>query len=93
MAYFIFQKNLDNIEGSLYKIAENEVDFDNLNIIDSDYKIIQDSQSNFNEVKYRTKNPISYSGDTINYSDNNIIYNDKNFLKSYRILIRNFVIN
>ena len=97
MSYFIFQRNSDNIEGSLYKIAENEIDFDNLNIIDSDYKIIEDSQSNFNEVKYGTKIVISYNGDTINYKENNIIFENKNDLKffvdQYKKRIQNFLDN
>jgi hypothetical protein len=51
MAYFIFTKNSDNIEGSIYKIAENLNDFNCLNISQSDYKIIEDSESNFNLIK------------------------------------------
>ena len=42
---FIFTKDFENIEGSLYRIAENENDLSNLNISQSDYKIIEDSQS------------------------------------------------
>ena len=53
MVYFIFGKNLDNIEGTIYRIAENQSDLNNLNILQSDYKIIEDSQSNFNLVKSR----------------------------------------
>ena len=37
MAYFIFNKNSDKINGSLCKIAENKSDLDNLNIIQSNY--------------------------------------------------------
>jgi len=48
MSYFIFLKNSDNIEGTIYKIAENQSDLNNINITQSDYKIIQDSQENFN---------------------------------------------
>lgn len=70
MAYFIFQKNLDNVEGTLYRIAENQSDFNNLNIIDSDYKIIQDSQENFNDVKLNIKKVIKYNGNTIIFSQN-----------------------
>ena len=69
MSFFIFLKNLDNVEGSLYKIAENENDLNNLNIIQSDYKIIKDSQENFNPVKYKTKSIDKYNGDQIFYKD------------------------
>ena len=70
MSYFIFQKNSDNIENTLYKIAENQSDLNNLNIVQSLYKIIEDSQSNFDAVKYGTKQAISYNGNTINYLNN-----------------------
>lgn len=69
MAYFIFNNNLDNIRGSLYRIAENQSDYNNLIINPSNYKIIEDSQSNFEVVKYGTKNVVSYDGNTINYEN------------------------
>jgi len=69
MAYFIFQKNCDNIRGTLYRVAENQEDLNNLNIIDDDYKIIEDSQSNFDAFKYGTKYCISYNGNIINFED------------------------
>jgi hypothetical protein len=47
MAYFIFKKNSDGVVGSLYRIAENESYLNNLNINPSNYKVIEDSQSNF----------------------------------------------
>lgn len=69
MPYFIFQKNSDNIEGSLFKIAENLSDLDSLNIIKSDYKIIEDNQDNFNAVKFGTKVPVKYNNDLIVYEN------------------------
>jgi hypothetical protein len=71
MSFFIFTKNFDNISGSfLYRIAENQDDLNNLNINQSDYKIIEDSQENFNAVKYGTK--------IINkYNNNEIFYNNQ----------------
>ena len=59
MAYFVFNKNSENLSGVLYRIAENEFDLNNLNIIKSDYKIIEDSQDNFNAVKLNNKT-VSY---------------------------------
>jgi len=82
MAYFIFVKNLDNIEGSIYKIAENQSDLNNLNIIQSDCKIIEDSQSNFDLVKFGNKYPNKYNNDVITYTDQTIIY-QKQQLKIY----------
>ena len=48
MAYFIFTKNLDDVEGTLYRIAENQSDLNNLNIIQSNYKIIEVNEDNKN---------------------------------------------
>jgi len=77
MAYFIFLKNLDNVKGTLYRVAENQSDLNNLNIIKDDYKIIEDSQENFNLVKFNKKNVVKYSGDIITYEDNNSLINSK----------------
>jgi hypothetical protein len=83
MAYFVFQKNLDNISGSLYRIAENGSDFNDLNIIDSEYKVIQDSQENFDLVKYGTKFIDKYNNNIIIYADAFPFYKDKNSLDIY----------
>lgn len=77
MAYFIFSKNFDNIEGTIYRIAENQNDLSNLNITPSIYKIIEDSQSNFNLVKFGNKIINKYNNDTITYSDGIILFNKK----------------
>ncbi len=69
MSYFIFSKNFDNLIGTIYKIAENQNDLNSLNIIKSDYKIIEDSQSNFNLVKFGNKFIDKYNNDTITYID------------------------
>jgi hypothetical protein len=70
MAYFVFLKNRDNEESSLYRIAENLSDLNNFNIFKEDYKIIEDTQENFNFVKFYKKNVLKYSGETIIYEDN-----------------------
>ena len=69
MYYFIFLKNLDDIHGTIYKIAENQSDLNNLNIIQSDYKIIQDSQENFNSVNLNIKQVLKYNGNTITFDN------------------------
>jgi len=95
MSYFIFLKDLDNSEGTLYKIAENQSDLNNLNIIQSDYKIIEDSQSNFDLVKYGNKLPIKYNGDTIIYSDQIISFINKQqlqiYVNSFKDTIKDFI--
>jgi len=97
MAYFIFQKNLDNIEGTLYRIAENQEDFNNLNINDDDYKIIEDSSENFNFVKLNQKNAIKYNQNTIIYI--NIVSSFKSskdlnsYIDSLKNLIKDFLNN
>jgi hypothetical protein len=83
MSYFIFLKNLDNIEGTIYRIAENQLDLDNLNISQSAYKIIEDSQNNFNLVKYGNKFPIKYDSENITYIDYSISFIDKQQLQNY----------
>lgn len=72
MSYFIFLKDLNNVENSIYRIAENQFDLDNLNIIKSDYKILEDSQANFDLVKYGNK--------SVSYNDNSLVYKDKQII-------------
>ena len=83
MSFFIFLNNLDNVEGTLYKIAENQSDLNNLNISQSDYKIIEDSQSNFNLVKFGNKCAIKYSNNIITFIDQTTSFVNKEELKLY----------
>jgi hypothetical protein len=83
MSYFIFIKNLDNIEGTLYRIAENQNDLNNLNITQADYKIIEDLQSNFDLVKYGNKFPEKYNSNNITYIDQTVAFTIKEKLESY----------
>jgi len=85
MAYFVFGKNLDNINNTIYRIAENENDLNNLNITQDVYKIIEDSQSNFNLVKFMNKFPEKYVGNTITYIDQipSIAFPSKKELQEY----------
>lgn len=93
MAYFIFLKDMDNVESSLYRIAENQSDLDNLNIIKTDYKILEDSQVNFDLVKYGNK--------SVSYNNNSLIYKDKQIppirikihLELHILQISNFIMN
>jgi hypothetical protein len=83
MSFFIFFKNCDNKNGFLYRIAENQNDLNNLNIIQSDYKIIEDSQENFNEVKYGIKSIDKYNNNEIFYVNSSIKFVDKKKLQGY----------
>ena len=74
--------------GSTYKIAENQNDLNNLNIIQSDYKIIEDSQENFNAVKYKTKSIDKYNSNQIFYEDSSIKFMNKEELSNYIVLTK-----
>jgi hypothetical protein len=87
MSYFIFLKNYDNIPGSIYRIAENESDLNNLNIEKSIYKIINVAQTDFNDVKYGLKAIEKYNNDNVVILNNPDISTTKNELQIY---IQNF---
>jgi mRNA-degrading endonuclease YafQ of YafQ-DinJ toxin-antitoxin module len=83
MSYFIFLKDSDNVEGTLYRIAENQSDLNNLNISQTIYKIIEDSQSNFNLVKFGNKCVTKYSNNVITYVDQENLFRSKEQLKNH----------
>ena len=89
MSYFIFLNNLDNVEGAFYRIAENEYDLNNLNIEKSIYKIIEDSQSNFDLVKYGNKYPSKYNNSTITFIDTSSSFLKKEELQNYINNVKN----
>ena len=97
MAYFIFLKNHDNIENTIYRIAENESDLNNLNIDQSNYKVIEDSQENFNAIKYGTKYIVKYNDNNITYENTIIIFDDflKNgvLVKSAKEYLNDYILN
>jgi hypothetical protein len=97
MSFFIFLKNMDNIDATLYKVAENQSDLNNLNITEADYKIIEDSQFNFNLIKFGNKNPIKYNSNTITYIDQTISFITKEslsiYVNQYKNLIKQFTDN
>lgn len=96
MSYFVFLNNLDNVNETIYKIAENQSDLNNLNIIQSDYKIIQDSQENFNNVKLNIKYPLKYDGNVITFETVINLF-QKNELEQevngFKISIKQFITN
>jgi len=97
MSYFIFLKNLDNIGGTIYKIAENQSDLNNLNINQPDYKIIEDSQSNFDLVKYGQKFVEKYNNNLITYINQTFLYKNgdelQNYINNFKQQIKQFTNN
>jgi hypothetical protein len=96
MAYFIFNKYLENQEGSLYRIAENLTDKNNLNIIENDYKIIEDTQEKFLEVKFGKIIVEKYSNNTIFYKELSWNLSKIQFslhIEQYKKLIQDFLNN
>jgi len=101
MSYIIFNDNLYNTEGCLYKIAENISDLNNLNINKDVYKIIEISNLDFNYVKLETKIPILYNeNNIITYLDNNsdtVFFKNENelniYIKQFIDNIENFIKN
>lgn len=89
MYFFIFLKNFDNKSGSLYRIAENQNDLNNLNIIQSDYKIIQVTEENFNAIKYQTKMADKYNNDEIFYINQFTKFLNKEQLQNYIEVLSN----
>jgi hypothetical protein len=97
MAYFIFAKNFDNLEGSIYRIAENQTDLNNLGIHQENYKIIEISQSDFDSVKYGAKLIIKYNNDAVTYQDHSYSFLKKEYLMAdvdqFKHRIKNFLNN
>lgn len=83
MSFFVFNKNLDNVNYSIYRIAANQNDLNNLNITQSNYKILQDSEDNFNAVKLMTKQVLKYNQDTITFIDLEVRFKHKIYLDQY----------
>jgi hypothetical protein len=97
MSFFIFQKNMDNLKGSLYKIAETEDYLNNMHIDKLNYKIIEVSQQNFNFVKLNEKSVEKYVGENIIYNDIIDIFFDetplRNYINNFKKLINEYLIN
>ena len=87
MSYFIFIKNMDDIDGSIYRIAENEYDLNNLNINKFDYKIIEGNQNDFNNIKYGNQSILKYNENIISFQDDLVFKFNKTDLENY---INNF---
>ena len=97
MAFFIFTKNSHDTNGTLYRIAENQSDLNNLNLNISDYEIKEDQQSNFNLVKFGNKYIEKYNSENIIYVDETFSFKNKNelqeYINKYKIYIKQFTDN
>lgn len=88
MAYFVFNKNCENIEGSLVRFAENQSDLNNLNIDQSSYRIINNNEIDFNEIKNQKKIVLSYTNNDINFKDHSLLFKEEKDLKAYIELLK-----
>jgi hypothetical protein len=82
MAYFLFQ-NIENSIGTFFKCVETQSELNNLNIIQSQFKIIEDTKQKFDDVILGNIKPISFTGNSINYENTNIVFDSANNLRGY----------
>lgn len=102
MAYFIFVNNQIYIPGNIYNIAENKNDLDNLNVFGYNYdgkeplyKIIEESQSNFDLFKYGKLEIVSYTDTNITFTNSNTKFDTEkkliNYITNFKNLINDFI--
>jgi hypothetical protein len=81
MAFFVFL-NQENVNGTIYRIAKTQEDLDNLNIDKNIYKIITDTDDNFNLVNLSKKIPLKFNENVIIYMDTNVFYLSKDQMQN-----------
>lgn len=81
MAFFIFL-NQENVNGSIYRIAKTQDDLNNLNIDQTVYKIITDTDDNFNLVNLSQKEPLNFNQNIITYRDVNASFLTKDQMQN-----------
>jgi hypothetical protein len=91
MSYIIFKKNSENLDGVVYKIAENESDLNNLNFIKSEYEIIEISEEDFNNIKYHKKTNAKYNNQTVFLDNFELIFKEKKHLSNYVNNFKNII--
>jgi hypothetical protein len=92
MAYLIYLKNTEEPISSLYRIAENENDLNQLNINKSDYNIIEINQENFLGIKNNIRYAIlDHNTQQISYDFKQIIFFDKEDLKNRLNELKNLI--
>ena len=95
MAYLIFNKDLENIQGSLIYIAANEADRDNLNVFLNDVKVIEVDTQTFQDVQLSKKVAISYSGNNVTYENRDVLGDDGRKLNGFvnKTSLQNYIDN
>lgn len=84
MAFYIFAKNADNVYGTLYRIAENQLELDNLITNQHCYKIIEhDSLQDFIDVQNNIKFPCKYNDNIISFETPSHSWLNSESLKKY----------
>ena len=96
MAYLVCQKNCDNLQGTLHKIAEDDNNLNYFNINKTTYKIINISLSDFNDIRLNKKNFVKYNSDEVFYENNQFEFlketlND--YIKNVQKSIKDFLDN
>ena len=66
MAFYIYKLNQDD-KTHVFKIVANESDINNLNLLH--YDKIEVPESEYNNIRNRTKSIVSYDGSTFTYQD------------------------
>jgi hypothetical protein len=70
MAIFVFGKNSDGVENSIYRIAESQAVYDSeKNFSDDLYDLVTVSDAEFNSVRLGQKYPSSKTGTNVTYAD------------------------
>ena len=84
MAIFIFSKNSNDVEGSLYRIASDQSVYDaNKNWSDDLYDLVTVEDINYNDVKLGRKSVISKNGNTVSYQEVNTLFDTPVSLSNY----------
>jgi hypothetical protein len=82
MSILIFNKNSDNLVGSLYKMAPNQSYYDtHKKWSDDTYDLVVIDEDDYNKIKLNTKQVVSKNGTSVTYTDNPSIYNSSEQLK------------
>lgn len=92
MPYFIYNQ----INLSIYKIAENESDLSSLNLPNESYLKVPASQEDFNAVKLNLKHILDYNGETNRLIDLPKLYNKEQtiqYINEYKSSIASFLNN
>jgi len=87
MSYIIFKRNSENLDGVVFKIAENDSDLNNINFTKSEYEIIEISQQDFNDIKFYKKHNAKYNNKTVFLENCELIFKEK---KDLLIYVNNF---